>query len=150
MKYFEHFLVSSSFFLISFIAGCGASENQNSNNYSLPEQNCIEYIIAMDDSLGTVRNHACEIVSLSKSIENYVKSMDKLDFQDCPQNFKEAFYRHKNAWTNMLILSDKYPDLRGEMHDIFDIIEAGEYAETFKPLLKNIWDTWGEVEEAMK
>jgi hypothetical protein len=75
--------------------------------------------------------------------------MKKLDFQGCPPDFTVAFEKHRQAWNDMIPLVKKYPDLRGEMHVLFDQLEKGEDAERFKLLLKNVWDTWGEVEEAM-
>lgn len=113
------------------------------------EQACIEHIIAMDDSLGKVRNHACETISLSQTIVDYVQGMNDLDFGSCPKEFTQAFTNHKNAWLRTLKVTDGYPDLRGEMHDLFDAIEAGPDSSDFKPLVKSIWDTWGEVEAAM-
>lgn len=135
--------------LISFLASlllvqCG-SPNSADNDKS-----CIEKIIAQDEVIGKTRNHACETISLSETIHQYVKGMDSFDYSDCPTDFKEAFEKHKEAWIAMIQVTDNYPDLRGEMHDLFDELEKGADAELFKSLLKNIWDTWGEVEKAME
>ena len=56
---------------------------------------------------------------------------------------------HMNAWINITEVTDNYPDLRGEMHDIFDIIENGPDSTAFKFLLTEIWTTWEQVEQAM-
>ncbi len=50
----------------------------------------------------------------------------------------------------MIPLAETHPELRGEMHVLFDKLEKCADAETFKPLLKAIWDTWAEIETAMK
>ena len=76
--------------------------------------------------------------------------LSQLDYNACPEAFTTAFEKHIKAWIATIPVLDKYPDLRGEMHDVFDIIEAGEHQDTFKALVKAIWDSWAEVEEAMK
>ena len=111
---------------------------------------CIERVIALDDSLGTLRNHACEKISLSATIEQYVAGMRAMNFERCPGDFTKAFNQHIEAWSNMQVVTDRHPDLRGEMHDLFDQLEAGADSAQFKPRLKAIWDTWGEIEKAMK
>lgn len=111
---------------------------------------CMNRVIALDDSLGKIRNHACEKISLSQSIKDYSAGMKKFSYKKCPESFKKAFERHRQAWANMLVVTDKYPDLRGEMHVLFKQLEEGKDAELFKPLLKAIWDTWAEVEKAIK
>jgi len=50
----------------------------------------------------------------------------------------------------VLPITDRYPDLREEMHDLFKKLETGKDAEVSKPLVKTIWATWAEVEQAMK
>ena len=52
------------------------------------------------------------------------------------------------AWDEMQKFTKRYPDMRGEMHVLFDEIEKGKDKHTFKPILKEIWDTWAEVEKA--
>lgn len=114
------------------------------------KKECIDSVIAIDDSLGKIRNHACERVSLSQSIRNYSAAIKKISYKDCPQSFKKAFEKHQQAWDAMVVVTDKYPQLRGEMHVLFKKLEEGNDAELFKPLLKEIWETWEEVEKAIK
>lgn len=123
-----------------------SKENKTTQN----EKQCIEKVLVMDDSLGIIRNHACETIALSKSIEQYVNSLQQIDFTDCPDQFSKSFIRHEAAWLDMLEISDMYPNLRGEMHDLFDSLKTGNDAERFNELLQNIWDTWGEVEKSSK
>jgi hypothetical protein len=111
---------------------------------------CIQKIIAADDSLGFIRNHACEQISLSETIRQYVKEMQSLSFQSCPEKFTDAFKKHQEAWLALIPVVDNYPDLRGEMHDLFKTLESSEHAATFNPLVKTVWETWAEVEEEMK
>lgn len=113
------------------------------------EKDCITHVIAIDDTIGKARNHNCETISLSETIRIYISEIDKIDFSDCPSNFKQAFDSHKEAWSKMITITDKYPDLRGEMHDLFKVLEGGENKKEFKILLDSIWSTWGEVEKAM-
>lgn len=112
--------------------------------------NCTERILKIDDSLGSVRNHACENKSLSKTIGDYATVLSNLDFTNCPANFKNAFKKHEIAWQDMIHVTKNYPDLRGELHDLFDQIEAGPDSLEFKNRLKLIWDTWAKIEEAAK
>ena len=125
-------------------------ESQVGEGIVASASDCIDQILAADDELGSIRNHACEKIDLAETIQDYIKGLASLDYSNCPEKFTAAFDRHRKAWEAMLPLVGKYPDLRGEMHDLFDELEAGEDAETFKPLLKGIWDTWKEVEDAKK
>jgi len=113
------------------------------------EKNCIEHVIAIDDSIGGLRNHNCEKISLSETIKIYTDGIENISFDYCPRNFSKAFEAHKKAWVAMMEVTDKYPDLRGEMHDLFKILEEGEDKDSFKPLLDKIWSTWADVEKAM-
>ncbi len=146
-----------SMLLIAFsilMLACNSSTPKNNTSSSHDStalgKECIKKVIALDDSLGTVRNHACETISLSETIQKYVQGMEAINYNNCPEAFSTAFKKHREAWTAMLSITDQYPDLRGEMHDLFDGIEKGKDAAIFKPLLKAIWDTWAEVENAMK
>ncbi len=111
---------------------------------------CMAEAIALDDSLGRVRNHACETTPLSLTIRQYAAAIAAIDFPGCPEGFGAAFKKHAAAWLALLPVTDQYPDLRGEMHDLFSQLEAGPHAGPFKPLVKAVWDTWGEIEGAMK
>lgn len=111
---------------------------------------CIEVILKKDSELGTIRNHACEKTSLSRTIDNYVSSIKKLDYTECPTEFTQAFSDHQEAWLATKIVTNKHSDLRGEMHDLFDAINKTADSTEFKVLVKGIWDTWAEVENASK
>ena len=136
-------------FLLLLLTACNSPNSSNSEQQTSPQTTCVEQVIAIDESLGKIRNHACENGSLSESILDYTKGMDQIDFKDCPTAFTKAFNKHKTAWKNMLQITDKYPDLRGEMHVLFDSLETTTDSSAFKIYLKDIWDTWGEVENAM-
>ena len=123
------------------------SSNKHSIQLSKPE--CIKNVIAFDDSLGTIRNHACEKISLSKTIQNYTYALENIDFSNCPTEFSNAFNTHINAWKNMMSLTNKYPNLRAEMHALFDTIKQGKDSIEFKPLLDNIWSTWTDIEKTL-
>jgi hypothetical protein len=110
---------------------------------------CIEQIMASDDSLGRIRNHACENISLSETIANYIGSLEALNYEDCPKAFTESFKQHIAAWKSITKMTDHYSGLRGEMHDLFKEIEEGDEGEEFKELVKSIWDTWADVEQSI-
>ncbi|EDP69611.1 hypothetical protein FBALC1_05483 [Flavobacteriales bacterium ALC-1] len=112
------------------------------------QRDCVTSILKQDDSLGTVRNHNCETISLSKTIAQYVNSVNNLNYENCTEEFEIAFKNHMIAWTEIQQVTDKYSNLRGEMHDLFDSIEKRKDSSVFKALLKNIWNTWEDVETA--
>lgn len=130
--------------------GCIISNKKpvNENRPSLEKIDCVNLILTKDDSLGKIRNHACETLSLSETIKQYTQALDSLNFENCPSGFTNAFNNHIDAWTDIIQVTNHYPYLRGEMHDLFDKLEAGEHGDEFKPLLKNIWDTWKRIESA--
>ncbi|MFN0216717.1 MAG: hypothetical protein ACKVT2_20865 [Saprospiraceae bacterium] len=105
------------------------------------EKDCMDRIIALDDSLGRLRNHACEKVSISQSIQDYTDGLAKIDFQYCPKIFAAGFEKHRMAWLALLPVTNKYLELRGEMHVVFKQIEAGTDGDQFKLLVKTVWDT---------
>ncbi len=133
-------------------ANCNSSQPATSSptHGAATARSCIQKVIDQDSILGKKRNHDCESISLSETIRLYIKGIDDIDFDNCPPAFTQAFQNHKKAWKDMIPVTDHHPDLRGEMHDLFDIIESGEQADQFKPALKAIWDTWADVEAAMK
>ncbi|KAA3625396.1 MAG: hypothetical protein DWQ02_21840 [Bacteroidetes bacterium] len=137
--------------LALFLASCDSNVNKEpKNTETVNSSSCIELTLKMDDSLGTVRNHACETISLSATIDQYVKELQSLDYKGCPDSFINSFDNHLDAWTKMIPLTDKYPGLRGEMHVLFDEIKAGTDSVEFNQKLKAIWDTWAEVEKFVK
>ncbi len=144
--FFAIFLLTCFHFLACF----NNKQNKNeSTTTSLTPRNCIQQIIAIDDSLGTLRNHACENIPLAETIRNYADGLSQLNYNNCPPAFNKAFEKHWTAWREMIPLVEKYPEMRGEMHDLFDQIKMTKDSVTFNPLLNDIWDTWAEVEAAM-
>ena len=147
MKFAIHILILP--LLSMLFLNCSSKKQSTDKNLAVSYQSCIDHIIAVDDSIGKIRNHNCEKISLSETIKVYTTGIENLDFNNCPGDFTNAFQRHKKAWTQMLQVTDKHPNLRGEMHDLFKILEEGKDKEFFKPLLDKIWSTWAEVEKSM-
>ena len=110
----------------------------NETNIQVDEKNCIEKVILLDDSLGSVRNHVCEKISLTETIEQYISGIDIYDYTNCSESFRTAFKKHIFAWTEMKYITDKHPELRGEMHELFKILEASNESVAFKILLDGI------------
>ena len=143
-------------FLCAWIHNCNSSSPNNNQNEesTIPDSlliaQCIKNVFSIDDSLGSVRNHACETIALSQTISNYTSALKKLNFKDCPEEFKKAFKDHWIAWDDMIPVVNNYPDLRGEMHDLFDQIEIGADSSAFNIKLKAIWDTWAIIEQNSK
>lgn len=126
---------------------CGG-ESANRQDTSIKK--CISAVIQSDDSVGKIRNHACETVSLSLAIRNYLAALDGLDIAACPEDFTAAFTKHKQAWLNMLAITDKYPNFRGEMHILFDQLKNSNDAAAFNERLDKIWETWAQVEKSIR
>jgi hypothetical protein len=120
------------------------------NEIAATEKVCIASVIEEDERIGKIRNHACEKISLSKTIDDYVEGLSKIDYTGCPEKFSAAFKKHSQAWLNTKAVTDKYSAMRGEMHDLFKQLESGKDSVEFKRLQRAIWDTWGEVEAAGK
>ena len=110
----------------------------------------IAAMIAADDSLGTIRNHACVTLSLSQTIRDYADALGNLDFSNCPGDFAQAFDMHRQAWLAIIPVVENYPGMRGEMHDLFSQLEVSADSAIFRIRLAAIWDTWGAVEAAME
>ncbi|MDX1912902.1 MAG: DUF4932 domain-containing protein [Saprospiraceae bacterium] len=111
---------------------------------------CMQNVIALDDSLGRLRNHACERISMSETIKNYVSALESIPFNGCPANFADGFKQHCAAWLALLPFTDRHPELRGEMHVLFKQLETGHDGEAFKAGVKKVWDTWDLVEKAWR
>jgi hypothetical protein len=114
------------------------------------QKDCMEFIIAEDAEAGGIRNHASKVQSLSATINDYTQSLEALDFSHCPDAFTKAFKAHIHAWKDLVSFTDEYPELRGEMHDLFKEIEIGEQGEAFKHGVQKVWDSWAEVESHLK
>lgn len=110
----------------------------------------MKQVIALDDSLGKVRNRACERISLSETIRQYAMGLEKIDYSGCPDVFVAGFRQHREAWLALLPFTDRHAQLRGEMHDLFKKIETGPDGEPFKGTVKKVWDTWALIEAAMQ
>jgi len=142
--------------LLMTVIGLNSCQNTGSsagtNTESQPEEShyaeAIRRILAEDEELGGIRNHACEDTSLSATIRQYVAAIDALDFNACPADFTTAFQKHRAAWAASVPFFAQFDDLRGEMHDLFTIIEKGDKAQkaAFDEKLKLIQSTWMEVE----
>ena len=131
---------------------CGEhDQSQSTDEQTISQyQTCIDRIMTTDDSLGAIRNRASERISLSETIQQYTDALGSLDFSDCPESFASGFEIHRQAWINMLVITNDYPDMRGEMHELFSLLEHGQDSARFHPLLKEIWDSWGDIEKAIE
>lgn len=125
-------------------------KNQSDQRSGLQKKNCVDAIIQKDKELGLIRNLACKDQSLSQTIHDYIGAVEKLNFGDCPEKFSLAFQAHLQAWKAIIPLTDEYPDLRGEMHQLFNIIGDGQNGAAFQDKVGDIWSTWSDVEKAMK
>lgn len=138
-------------FLSLLLLGCNGPNKKESRSFSNSNGkniNCVKRIFEKDSIFGDIRNHASERISLSEAINNYSKNIKSLDYSHCPEEFESAFNKHIDAWLDFRKVSDKHPLLRGELHDIFAIIEKSEDSTEFKSKLNQILETWKMVEES--
>ncbi|WP_299885719.1 hypothetical protein [uncultured Lacinutrix sp.] len=136
--------MKSLFVFISFLLLLGCKGNEEKLNISnlKTETDCIKEIFKKDSIYGEIRNHASKNISISETITIYTKNLKSLDYSNCPDEFKSAFYKHIQAWLDFRKVSDKHPSLRGELHDTFTKLEKSEDSIEFKSRLKQIFDTW--------
>lgn len=138
MKLFSHFFIT--LLILSHLSFSQAKD----------ENTAINAIIKQDDALGKIRNQYCKTHTLSETILKYCYEIEKLDFSNCPPEFKNAFWSHRKAWLDLLVVTDRHEQLRGEMHVLFKEIENSSDNEIFKALVANVWKTWEELEEIAK
>lgn len=133
------------------ILGCknSGSKDTDAHIYSKSKQTiCIERIFEQDSILGGIRNRAPQSTTLSEAVITYTNNLESLDYTNCPDDFVQAFQQHIDAWKKITIITDNYPSLRGELHDVFSEVELTKDSTRFKALVKRIWDTWAEVEKS--
>ena len=138
--------------LCAFVLGVGAfgcAPPSGRSPQVTPGLSCMERVLAVDDSFGTVRNQACARIPLAQAIKGYTQALGSQEMTDCPETFREAFRRHIAAWTDLIQVAERYPDIRGEMHDVFHELEASPDSAIFQAGLDAVWSTWEEVEMAI-
>lgn len=134
----------SVFLLLVLWYACSARKN---DFFTAKESHCIRRVIKADQKLGLVRNKQSLTLSLSQTIADYTDGMKTISAKNCPSTFAKAYDSHRQAWLEMLPITDKYPKMRGEMHVLFRQLEQSEDADDFKKKLSKIWATWAEVEK---
>lgn len=130
--------------LLCLVFACQFKEKKAPGN----EGDCIKKALAIDDSIGKLRNRECETLPLSKTIRNYTIRMKAIDMKRCPNDFSNAYTSHRKAWDDLIEITHQYPDLRGEMHVLFKQIEGGKDSVLFKKRVATVWSTWADVEKA--
>jgi hypothetical protein len=142
--------MSSILLVILTVLACDSAAPETSGPHNIIERNCMSRIIVFDDSLGRIRNHASEKIDLSTTIKQYLKSCRAMNYKNCPLAFNAAIEKHYAAWEKMLPLTNKYPDLRGEMTQLFKQLKTREHAQEFIPLEKAIIDTWVDIDAVLE
>lgn len=141
---------SGLLFIIILLLGCKhTGENQKNTDSTIDKEAfaCVKMVFEKDSILGEIRNHSSENISLSETINNYTKELESMNFAYCPEKFKSSFNAHIKAWQHLRSVTDKYPAMRGELHDIFARLEKSQDSTEFKALVQEVWDTWDLVKE---
>lgn len=145
---------ASSFAVLAFLVGSALPAGCSATGPPAPDESAARYHAAMqavlerDEALGEVRNHASETAPVADAIRGYTASLERLDFSGTPEAFERAFRAHREAWEGTLPFFERYSDLRGELHDVFDAIQARD--STMERVVRPIWSTWGDVEAAVR
>ena len=101
------------------------------------EQRVSEVYYSRTDSNWVVENDSMEVYAFST--QNYVSSMDGLNYQNLPQDFQDAWLAHKEAWRNHSEFLNDLKDISGsEISDLKNL-------PTLKQGDKDIDRTWFEV-----
>ncbi len=132
------------------LVACHEPNTTRNNSGSKTEREdmpCVKRILKKDSILGKVRNEASKTITVSETINNYATDLKSLDYTHCPEEFKRAFDEHVEAWLAITAVTDRYPLMRGELHDLFTQLEESEDSTEFKSYVKKIWDTWEKVEK---
>lgn len=110
----------------------------------------IARVLAVDEELGAIRNHAPETGPLHVGLEDYVAGLAALDTSGCPDDFVTALASHRRAWEESIPFFARFADERGELHELFERIRArgGEDQASLEAHETRIWDTWAVVEAA--
>lgn len=112
----------------------------------------VSAVLAADAAAGRARNHAPETGPVAEAVRDYVAAMDAIELAATPPAFRVAFERHRDAWAALAPYLDRFPEERGEMHDVFDRLadpSRNPDAATFETLVAEVWATWDEVEASM-
>ena len=114
-----------------------------------PEIGCMASVIKADERLALARNAAPREMPIGDAVRAYLEAFESLDMSECPPPFREAIRRHLGAWRETLPWLDAYPELRGELHEVFDVIGRDERNAEFRAAVGQIIQTWSQVEQAM-
>jgi len=140
------FRIYTIVFLIAFSFACNNSSSETEKN-DQTEKICMDNVIKQDSILAIVRNEATRSKSLSQTINEYTSGLDTVNLSSCPLEFTKAIKKHIKAWRALLTVTNKYADLRGEMHVLFEQIKRSADSSIFNEKEKLIWSTWEEVEK---
>lgn len=110
-------------------------------------QSCIERIIALDDKLSAIRNQGTKEQSISKTIKEYLAAMEQVDYSGCPPTLEPAIQQHLDVWKNIIPVTDKYDDRRGEMAPLFKELENSADGARVKAFVQRSYDTWMKVSQ---
>lgn len=139
-----------SFFAVLAVAGIlsGCAETIDQEHQDPTFAKVIRKVLEQDTRLGTVRNNASRTGPIALAVEDYVAGLDALDLEYCPEDFRLALRRHRDAWYESVAFLEQHAELRGELHDVFDAIRAkGEKPrEGLERVEAGIWETWAGVE----
>lgn len=145
-------LQSSTFAILAAILSlAGTAAVGNAENEASSYAAAIRAVIEQDSRLGKLRNHFSEDAPVARAVEEYVAGLDALDLEHCPPDFVRALHRHRDAWHGSIAFFEEFPNLRGEIHDVFEMIRARDHSSRarLEAVEAEILSTWVAVQNSM-
>lgn len=109
------------------------------------------HVLEIDRVLAAQRNQMPQTLPLADAINTYVTGLAAIDFTNCPQDFADAYEKHREAWAAAIPLLKEHSELRGELHQLIAQLRQLDPAveEKLDAHLQTISDTWSDVETTM-
>ncbi len=109
------------------------------------------HVLEIDRVLAAQRNQMPQTLPPADAIDAYVTGLAAIDFTNCPQDFADAYEKHRQAWAAAIPLLKEHSQLRGELHHLFDQMRQLDPAvgEQLNSHLQSISDTWSDVETTL-
>jgi hypothetical protein len=140
---------TTSLLLLGAIIGCRTTLEPDT---AAPEErSAMSEVMAEDAVLGRERNHDPERMAIAEAVRRYVRGLGAIDYSGCPPDFVDAFAMHRLAWVDLVSALEPFGQMRGEMHDVLDEIDALQDARAahVRELVAAVWSTWAEVEASL-
>ncbi len=127
-----------------------SSESRSTDQPSAARRAMMQ-VMEIDRVLAAQRDEMPESLPVADAVASYVSGLAAINFDECPDDFTDAYRRHRQAWEESIPFLKEHPQLRGEMHGLFDEIRQMDksISEQLDRHLQAIGESWSDVETAM-